>query len=107
MGMANPQEIPQMLTELFDMSKQYLRQETIEPFKRLGRHAGLGLGGASLMAFGSFLLVWAFYFGMRIVLPEGDWWRVLARFSTAVAAALAAGLVAYRMQKTPKKGIET
>ncbi len=105
MEMANPQEIPQMLTELYQMSKDYLRQETVEPFKRLGRHAGLGLGGASLMAFGVFLLAWGFYFGLRTVLPEGDWWRVLARFGTALVAAIAALVVAYRMQKTSEQGV--
>lgn len=97
MGMASPQEIPQLATELYDMAKEYLRQETLEPAKRLGRHAGLGLGGAMLMATGAFLLVLGAYFGIGLLFPEGEWWEVLTRFLTAVAAALAAVVVAWRI----------
>lgn len=97
--MVRPQEIPELATELFEMSKEYLRQETIEPAKRLGRQAGLGLGGAMVMALGTFLLVWGLYFGLRIWLPQGDWWVVLARALTGVGSAIGAGLVAWRIGK--------
>ena len=46
-------EIPQLVTELFDMAKEYLRQETIEPAKKLGRgvlQADQALGRAPLAA---------------------------------------------------------
>lgn len=98
--MANPQEIPQLATELYDMAKEYLRQETIEPAKKLGRQAGLGLGGAMVMSSGAFLLVLGSYFALRMVLPEGEWWEVLARALTAVVAAIGAGLVAWRIGAT-------
>jgi Putative Actinobacterial Holin-X, holin superfamily III len=96
--MAEPQEIPQLVTELFEMSKEYLRQETIEPAKRLGRQAGMGIGGAMIMSTGCFLLVLGLYFALKMVLPEGEWWVVLARALTAVGALAVAGLVAWRMQ---------
>jgi hypothetical protein len=98
--MPEPQEIPQLVTELFDMSKEYLRQETLEPAKRLGRQAGMGIGGAMVMSTGSFLLVLGLYFGLRMVLPEGEWWEVLARGLTAVGALAAAGLVAWSIQRS-------
>ena len=44
--MTERKEIPELTSELIDMSREYLRQETIEPAKRLGKHAGLGIGGA-------------------------------------------------------------
>ncbi len=97
--MAGPHEIPDKVTELIEMSKEYLRQETIEPAKRLGKQAAFGVGGAVLMAFGAFLLAWGFYFGMRLVLPDGDWWRVLAKGATVIAALMGAGIVVWRMQK--------
>lgn len=96
-AMANPQEIPQLTTELFEMTKEYLRQETIEPAKRLGRQAGLGLGGAMLMSSGAFLLVLGAYFAYRMLLPDGEWWEILARGLTALTAAIGAMLVAWRI----------
>lgn len=96
--MVDPQEIPQLARQLFDMSKEYLRQETVEPAKRLGKQAGLGLGGAALLGLGAFLMAWALYYGLVQGLPEGEWYVVLARLITAVVTALAAGLIVWRMQ---------
>lgn len=97
--MAEPTEIPQLTTELIDMSRDYLRQETLEPAKRLGRHAGMGIGGALAISFGAFLIVLALYNALKMWLPSGPWWVVLARFLTALGAAGGAGLVAWRMQQ--------
>jgi hypothetical protein len=96
--MSEPQEIPQLTTELIDMSREYLRQETLEPAKRLGKTAGMGIGGAVAISFGAFFLVLALYNGLKMWLPLGEWWVVLAKFLTALAAAAGAGLVAWRMQ---------
>jgi hypothetical protein len=96
--MPEPHEIPQLTGELIDMSRDYLRQETLEPAKRLGKTAGMGIGGAIAVSLGAFLLVLAFYSGLKMWLPRGEWWVVLARFITALAAAGIAGLVVWRMQ---------
>jgi hypothetical protein len=97
--MTEPRDIPQLTTELIDMSREYLRQETLEPAKRLGRTAGMGIGGAMSIAFGAFFLVLGLYSGLKMWLPSGAWWVVLARFVTALAAAGGAGLVAWRLQR--------
>lgn len=97
--MADPREIPQLTTELIDMSREYLRQETLEPAKQLGRHAGKGIGGAIAIAFGSFLMVLAVYSGLRMLLPSGEWWVVLARFLTALVAAGGAAVVGWRLNR--------
>ena len=95
--MAQAQEIPQIATELVEMSREYLRQETLEPAKRLGKQAALGVGGALLLGLGVAFLAWGLYYGLQMLFPEGEWWVVLSRALTAVAAAAAAGLVAWRM----------
>ncbi|MDH3190354.1 MAG: phage holin family protein [Acidimicrobiia bacterium] len=97
--MAKYQEIPQLAQDLVESSIAYLRQETIEPAKRLGKQAGMGLGGAILLSLGAFLAVLGIYALLKMVLPEGEWWVVLSRLLTAVSAALAAGLVGWRMSK--------
>lgn len=97
--MAKFQEIPQIAQDLVETSIAYLRQETIEPAKKLGKQAGMGLGGAVLLAVGAFLAILGIYALLKMVLPESEWSRVLARFLTALVAAGAAGLVAWRMSK--------
>ena len=96
--MPEPHEIPQLTGELIDMSREYLRQETLEPAKKLGKTAGMGIGGAAAISLGAFFLVLALYSGLKMWLPAGEWWVVLARFITALAAAGGAGLVVWRMQ---------
>lgn len=106
--MPEPHEIPQIATELVDMSREYLRQETVEPAKRLGKVAGMGIGGAMVLGLGAFLLAWGFYYGLVTVFQEfvGDsrWWVVLSRFVTALVAAGVAGLVVWRMQDGDNSG---
>jgi hypothetical protein len=96
--MPSPQEIPQLTSELIDMSREYLRQETLEPAKRLGKHAGMGIGGAMVISLGAIFLVLGLYSALRVLLPSSEWYEVLARFLTALGAAGAAGVVVWRMQ---------
>lgn len=102
--MPRANEIPQIATELVEMSRDYLRQETLEPAKELGKQAGMGIGGAGLMAIGAICLAWALYHGLKLVLPEGEWWVVLSRGLTAVGAAAAAGFVVWRMSVDDQQG---
>jgi hypothetical protein len=90
-------EIPDLTRDLFEMSKEYLLQETVEPAKALGKQAGMGIGGAFLFSLGAFLAVLGVYSLFVMVLPETEWYVVLARFLTAIVAAGSAGLVAWRM----------
>jgi len=96
--MPNAQEIPQIASELVEMSREYLRQETLEPAKQLGVQAGMGIGGALIMAIGAVCLAWAVYYGVQLLLPEGEWWVVLARGITTIVAVAAAGIVVWRLQ---------
>jgi hypothetical protein len=98
--MADPRELPQLFTELLDMSKQYLRQETIEPAKRLGRFAGMGLGAGAVFAVAALFAGLGVYALFGQLLPEGEWWVVLARGLTALVTAAFAGLIGWRMTKS-------
>lgn len=97
--MADPKQIPELAVELYDMSKEYLRQETLEPAKRLGAFAGFGLGGAALLAVASVFAVLSAYSLLRLALPDGAWYLVLARGLTALAAGAGVGLAAWRMAR--------
>jgi hypothetical protein len=95
--MPSAREIPEIATELVDMAREYLRQETLKPAKQLGKQAGMAVGGAMVMGIGAICLAWALYYGLQLVLPEGEWWVVLARGLTAVGAFAVAALIGWRM----------
>lgn len=97
--MADPKEIPDLVTELVDLSKEYVRQETIEPVKKLGKRAGFAIGAGLLFAFAALFVALGAYALFRTVLPDGEWWIVLARFLTVLTAAGGAGIVGWRMSR--------
>ena len=97
--MADPRELPQLATELVDMSKEYLRQETIEPAKKLGKFAGMGIGAGFVFAFAALFAGLGAYALFRWALPEGEWWVVLARGLTVLVCAAFAGIIGWRMSK--------
>ena len=82
-------ELPQMVTEFVDMSKEYLRQETLEPAKRLGKFAGFTIGASIAFAIGGVLLAIAGMRGISYLLPEGPNWTALGY----ILGALAIGVV--------------
>ena len=96
--MADPREIPQLTTELVDISREYLRQEVVEPAKALGKHAGMGFGGSMVLSLGGFFLIMGLYSGLKMWLPDGAWWVVLARAITALSAGVVAAVIGWRMQ---------
>lgn len=97
--MADAKELPQLVSELVDMSKEYLRQETVEPAKALGRFAGIGLAAGFVFAIAALFAGLAAYALYRQVLPEGEWWVVLARGLTMLTTGAIAGLIGWRIAK--------
>ena len=84
-------EISQLVTELFEMSKQYFEQETVAPLRRTARYACLFLLAGLLLAVGWILLVVAELRWLMDLLPDTPLWSVLAY---ALAAITALGLAA-------------
>jgi hypothetical protein len=65
-----PKSMPEVATELWGLTKDYARQETIEPLKGVGRYLGYGAVGALLLAVGVIMLMLA---GLRALQTEtGD-----------------------------------
>lgn len=93
MSMPSATELPQMVTEFVDMSKEYLRQETMEPAQRLGRFAGYSLGAALMFATGSLLLAIAATRGIILLLPEGSNWSALGYILGALAVGIVIGIM--------------
>ena len=53
----DPKSIPQVATELWELTVAYAKQETVDPLKGLGRYLGYGLSGSLVFGFGSVLLL--------------------------------------------------
>jgi len=101
------QEIPELAREAFDMSKEYLRQETLEPAKNLGKVAGFGIGAALIWGIATTFLGVA---GMRVVvgmLPDTTIWQGTGYLISGVVLLALAGLVGWSGSRSiDKKGTE-
>jgi hypothetical protein len=68
--------LQEVLTELWELARDYAKQETIDPLKGLGRFLGFGVLGAVALGIGVSLLVLA---GLRALQTEtgstftGNW----------------------------------
>ena len=99
-------EIPDLVSEFVDMSKEYLRQETVGRAQLVGRHAGVALGTALVAAFAVVFLGVA---GMRLLVdvmpgePSHQIWSglgyVLAALALAAIGGIIVGVVSKRVSK--------
>ncbi len=97
--MSNPAEIPQIASELFDMSKEYLDQEVVAPLRHTGRYLGFSLAGGGLFALGWLLLSVAAVRLSQDLLPDTELWSVLAYVIAAVVLLGVAALLIWRASK--------
>ncbi len=97
--MAGVKEIPELIQESVDISKQYLRQETVEPAKRLGKAFGLGFAAAAVFSVTALLGGIAVNRWIIRALPEGGTvtesrnWSGLGYVISAVVLLIVAGLI--------------
>ena len=92
-------ELPEMVGEFIDLSKQYVREQTIEPAKKLGRLAGFSFAGAIIIALSVIFLAVA---GARFiidVLPEGAMWSGLGYILSSIALLMVTGLMMWRLSR--------
>jgi hypothetical protein len=101
--MANPSELPELVGEFVDMSKEYLRQETLEPAKELGRYAGFSVAAAFSFALGAFFLSIAGMRGIIALLPDGPNWSALGYLLAAVTLGAVAGAIVWGVGRTTGK----
>ena len=102
--------LPAMAGELWELVLTYLKQETVDPVKRLGRFLGFGVAGAVAVAVGLTLLALA---GLRALQTETDGhlggnltWAPYAAVLVvaAVVAMLAARAIGSAKRRARRKG---
>ena len=97
--MSNPNELPQMVTELATLSREYVKQEAVAPIKPYMKVLGRGLAAAVFFTIGLLLLTIA---GLRMVVdlfPDTTMLSALGYGATALGALLLAGLLGWRLSK--------
>jgi hypothetical protein len=94
--------VPEIASELFELTKTYARQETVDPLKGVGRYLAFGVAGALVLGVGVILLMLA---GLRALQTEtgstftGNWSWV----PYLIVLVVAAGLVALAISRISKK----
>ena len=89
--MSDPSELPQLLTEMVDVSKEYIKSETIDPIRRLGSVSAKSVAAGALFATGALLLAIA---GLRYtseIAPSSELWQIGIRALFAVGLLLVVG----------------
>jgi hypothetical protein len=98
-AVAKTRELPELATEFVELAKEYVRQETVEPAKRLGRLAGFGFAAALVLVLAVLFLTIA---GARVVidlLPDGTIWSGLGYLFSAVGILIITGLIMWRASR--------
>jgi hypothetical protein len=95
----------EIIQDLWQLTKDYARQETVDPLKALGRFLGFGLAGAILLGLGGFFLALAL---LRALQNEtGDafdgYLDVMPYLITLAVTGLGAALAAAAINRTRKK----
>ena len=102
--------LPTLATELWELVVTYLKQETIDPIKKLGRFVAYGFAGAFVLTLGLVLVVLA---GLRALQVETgahlsgslSWAPyAIVLVATLIFAALGARAIGSKKRKSHKKG---
>jgi hypothetical protein len=101
-AMAQIQDIPKLVKEFVELSREYLLQETLEPAKKLGHFAGYSIGAAALWATALVLLSVAGLRALIDVLDPGPYWEALGYL---IFSLLLVGFVALLVKVMPDRGV--
>ena len=97
--MASASELPELAGEFYEMATQYVREQTLEPAKKLGRLAGFSFAGAILFMLAAIFLAVAGMRAMVDLMPEGEIWSGLGYIASGIAVLAVTGFVMWRAAK--------
>ena len=102
--MAGATELPELVREFTDMSKEYLLQETVEPAKQLGRYAGYSIGAGLCFAVAAIFLSIAGLRGILALMPNGPNWQALSYALAAIGLGIVSGLIVWLTARSTATG---
>jgi hypothetical protein len=99
--------VPQVATELWGLTKDYARQETVEPLKGVGRYIAFGFSGAVVGSTGVILLLLSLLRALQTESITGDTfddpWTWAPYLIVLLVGGLLCGIAFSRIQKNQKK----
>ena len=115
MSQPQPKSIPEVATEVWNLTRDYAKQETLDPLKGVARYVGFGLGGALVGGLGVVLLMLS---GLRALQTEtgttfeGSWdwgqlWVVFALVTFAASFVTGLFVISPLAKKLPVVGPAT
>lgn len=97
--MAKASELPELVNEFVDLSKEYVRERIVEPAKKLGRLAGFGLAAGLLFVFAALFLGIAGTRALVDLMPDGTIWEGLGYIGGSLGLLAITGLIMWRASK--------
>ncbi|MDX1690462.1 MAG: hypothetical protein R3290_05520 [Acidimicrobiia bacterium] len=94
--MARTKELPEHVSEFVDLSKQYVRERTLEPAKALGRLAGMGFAAAAVFVLAALFLGIAGTRALVDLMPDGNVWEGLGYVAGSIGLLAVTGLIMWR-----------
>jgi H+/Cl- antiporter ClcA len=99
-----PKSVPETASELWALTKDYARQETLDPFKDLLRYVGFGVGAAVVGGIGFVMLLLAVLRFLQTETGErfagnGSIWPYVIVIVVAIVAVVIAYLLIKRKPK--------
>lgn len=97
-----PKSVPEVANELWALTKDYARQETVDPLKGVGRYLAYGSAGALLGGVGVIVLMLA---GLRALQTEtgSTFTGNLSWLPYLIVLIVAAALAAYAVTRISRK----
>jgi hypothetical protein len=95
--------VPEVATELWALTKDYAKQETIEPLKGVGRYVAFGFAGALLGAFGVGLLLLSLLRALQTKVDPFEEGRNLTWAPYFIVLAVGALLIVLAVTRIQKK----
>ena len=97
--MATVRDLPELITEFNELARQYVREQTVEPAKALGRLAGFSAIASFVFVLTAiFLSVAALRFIVG-VMPDGTIWSGFGYVLASLAVLASVGLVVWRASR--------
>jgi hypothetical protein len=94
--MAGPTELPQLISEFFDLAKEYLRENTVVPAKKLGKLAGFSFAASMLFVLAALFLAVVVMRLITDAMPDGNIWSGFGYVVSALVLLALTGLVMWR-----------
>lgn len=99
-----PKSLPEVVSELWTLTRDYAKQETIEPLKGVGRYLGFGVGGAVIGGIGVLLLMLSLLRALQTQTGTAltGSWSWVPYFVVVIVSALVVAWAVSRISRKPK-----